>query len=126
MRFSERDPSKPWVFWHSYWIRKSGETLEGPNGYRKGLLKRLCEKAGVRHFGFHALRHCGASVMENAKVPIGSIQRILGHENRKTTEAYLHSIGEAEREAMVVFEQARRKSHTDSHTVVSMKDRKSA
>lgn len=32
--------------------------------------------------------------------PIGVIQRILGHTNRKTTEGYLHSIGEAERKAM--------------------------
>jgi hypothetical protein len=30
----------------------------------------------------------------------------VGHENRTTTEIYLHSIGEAEREAMAVFERA--------------------
>ena len=66
----------------------------------------LCQRAGVRYFGFHALRHFGASVMDRANVPIGSIQRILGHENRTTTEIYLHSIGEAEREAMEVFERA--------------------
>ena len=32
------------------------------------------------------------------------IQRILGHENRTTTELYLHSIGEGERGAIKVFE----------------------
>jgi len=59
----------------------------------------------VRYFRFHALRHFGASVLERANVPIGSIQRLLGHKNRTTTQIYLHSIGEAEREAMAVFEQ---------------------
>jgi len=43
--------------------------------------------------------------LERANIPIGSIQRLLGHENRTTTEIYLHSIGEAERVAMAVFEQ---------------------
>ncbi len=60
-------------------------------------------------------------MLERANIPIGSIQRILGHENRLTTEIYLHSIGEAEREAMVVFERACQnvpleKSHTQIHT----------
>jgi integrase len=35
---------------------------------------------------------------------LGSIQRILGHENGTTTEIYLESIGDAEREAMKIFE----------------------
>ena len=49
-------------------------------------------------------------------VPLGAIQRLVGHENRKTTEIYLHSIGDLEREAIAVFEYARETSHTDSHT----------
>jgi hypothetical protein len=59
----------------------------------------------VRHFGFHAMRHAGASLMDSANVPLGAIQRILGHENRSTTEIYLHSLGELEREAMAIYEQ---------------------
>jgi integrase len=54
--------------------------------------------------------------MDGNNVPIGAIQRILGHENRATTEIYLHSIGDMEREAINTFERAREKSHTDSHT----------
>ena len=51
-----------------------------------------------------------------SNVNMGSIQRILGHENRRTTELYLHSVGEAEREAMKIFEEIIQNSHTDSHT----------
>ncbi|MGD2098458.1 MAG: tyrosine-type recombinase/integrase [Desulfobacterales bacterium] len=43
-------------------------------------MKTLCKKAGVKYFRYHALRHFGASLLEQANVPIGSIQRILGHE----------------------------------------------
>jgi len=54
--------------------------------------------------------------MDGNNVPIGAIQKILGHENRKTTEIYLHSNGVLEREAINIFERARKKSHTESHT----------
>jgi integrase len=75
-------------------------------------MKRLYEKAGVRYFRFHPIRHAGAYLMDVNNVPLGAIQRILGHENRKTTEIYLHSVGNLERDAMAVFENARKKSHT--------------
>ena len=54
--------------------------------------------------------------MENNNVPIGSIQKILGHENRSTTEIYLHSLGNGEREAIDTLERVTNFSHTDSHT----------
>lgn len=78
--------------------------------------EKKCEKAGMRYFRFHALRHSGASVMDSLNIPIGAIQRILGHENRTTTEIYLHSIGDSERLAMDIFEGARQKSPTRSPT----------
>jgi len=102
-RYKNRDKTKPWVFWGRHWSSKAKGFVEGPYQHRKDLMATLCHRAGVRHFGFHALRHFGASVLERANVPIGSIQRLLGHESRTTTEIYLHSIGEAEREAMEVF-----------------------
>ena len=114
-RHQERKPEIPWVFWHRYWSRKANCWQEGPFNDRKKFMTSLCKKAGVKYFRFHALRHAGASLLEQSNVPIGTIQRILGHENRSTTEIYLHSIGDAERSAMLTYELARKKSHTDSH-----------
>jgi integrase len=103
-RYRERAPQKPWVFWHRYWSRKAGKWVEGPYADRKRIMRRLCEKAGVRYFRFHPLRHAGASTLDINNAPIGAIQRILGHESWTTTEIYLHSIGHPEREAMELFE----------------------
>ena len=122
-RHPQRDQRMPWVFWHTYRRRRTGETCQGPYGRRKRLLQGLCKKAGVPYFTYHALRHSGASVMDSIGVPIGSIQRILGHQNRKTTETYLQSIGESEREAMAAFEQVGQDSHTNPHTRHPMGDR---
>ena len=56
--------------------------------------------------------------MANQNVSIGAIQNILGHENRNTSEIYLHSIGNTERDAINAYEKATIGSHTemDSHT----------
>jgi integrase len=119
-RFQDRRIDLPWVFWHRYWSRKEQKWVEGPYQDRKMLMASLCKKAGVRYFRYHALRHAGATALDNSNVPLGAIQRLLGHENRTTTEIYLHSIGCTERDAMKKLEQAtsgvREKSHTDSHT----------
>ncbi len=120
-KYLERDPSKPWVFWHRYWSRKGDGFVEGPYDRRKKLMKGLCKKAGVQYFNFHALRHAGASLMENNGVPLGSIQRILGHASQRTTEIYLHALGKAEREAIDVFERVSKTkvSHRLSHSEVT-------
>ena len=113
-RYENRDSDKPWVFWHTYYSSKAGKTVEGPYQDRKKFMKTLCRKAGVRYFRFHALRHAGASVLDESNVPLGAIQRILGHESRQTTEIYLHSIGHAERDAIQVLEQFGKKSQPKS------------
>ncbi len=113
-RFKNRDKRIPWVFWHRYTSRLSQAVVEGPYKERKHIMRVLCEKAGVRYFRYHALRHFGATQLEQANIPIGSIQRILGHENRATTELYLHSIGDSERMAIDVLDgNFSGKSHTN-------------
>lgn len=68
--------------------------------YRSKLLKRACEKAKVKEFGYHALRHYGASKLADAGVPITDIQLILGHQRPTTTDIYLQSIRPSLKEAM--------------------------
>ena len=99
-RFKQRKNNLPWVFWHEYWCRETRQWVKAPYKDRKKIMKTLCTKANVRYFRFHAMRHLTASVLDAMGTPIGTIQRILGHQNRKTTEIYLHSVGDAERKAM--------------------------
>jgi integrase len=117
-RFLARNIAQPWVFCNTYVDWKTKEPRTGPFQYRKTILRTLCKRAGVTRFSYHSLRHSGASIMAQRNVPIGAIQKILGHENRTTTEIYLHNVGNMEREAIVTYEQATKKSHTDSHTVI--------
>lgn len=113
-RFQRRDESIPWVFWHKYWCRKNREWVKGPFKDRKKIMGTLCRQAKVNYFRYHALRHLTASLLDEMGIPIGTIQRILGHQNRKTTEIYLHSVGDAERKAMNKLEEVDGFSKTDS------------
>ena len=63
-----------------------------PYGYRSKFLKNACDKAKVKQFGFHALRHYGASILANANIPLSDIQEILGHEQITTTAIYIQSL----------------------------------
>lgn len=106
-RFAQRDKNKPWVFWHQYFSRKNGKIVCGPYHDRKKFMKTLCQKAGVKYFRFHPLRHAGASLMDSINIPIAEIQGILGHENRNTTERYIHTTRGRSFEVMKAFEKAK-------------------
>lgn len=72
---------------------------------RPKLMASLCKRAGVKHYGFHVLRHFVATYLHDAmKVPTGVIGGILGHQSKRTTEIYLHSIDERARDAMMRLE----------------------
>jgi integrase len=114
-RHEERDDTNPWVFWHTY-FDLTGKKKTGPYRDRHKIMRSLCRKAGVKYFRFHALRHASASVLDQRGARLGDIQRILGHENRRTTEIYLHSIGDDQREAIATLEQSPGKILTQSLT----------
>jgi integrase len=56
------------------------------------IMRRLCIKANVAPFGFHAIRHLSASMLARAGVPLPTIQAILRHHASATTSHYLHSL----------------------------------
>lgn len=93
-----------WVFHHCYFSKKLGRTIDGPYHDRKKFMRSLCKKAGVKYFRFHPIRHADASLMDQLNIPITSIQEILGHENRRTTEIYIHSNNQEHKNAMALYE----------------------
>jgi integrase len=68
---------------------------------RSKIMGRLCDKAGVKPFGFYAIGHLSASILYNLGYEVAVIQAILRHKSANTTERYLRSIGlERVREAL--------------------------
>lgn len=66
----------------------------------------LCERAKVKPFGFHAIRHLTASTLYNLGCVIADIQSVLRHQSATTTAKYIKSLGrEAVRPALEAFSQ---------------------
>ncbi|MDD2466180.1 MAG: site-specific integrase [Desulfobulbus sp.] len=59
---------------------------------RQHWLKNLCEKAGVKQFGFHGIRHLTASLLAERNIPLVEIQHHLRHDHLSTTERYIHQL----------------------------------
>jgi len=54
-------------------------------------LSRAVQRAGIRkRVTSHTFRHCYATHMMNARVPLREIQELLGHESIETTQIYMH------------------------------------
>lgn len=75
--------------------------------YRLHVMKKLCVRAGVRHFGFHAIRHLTGSILASQGVPLIQIQRILRHQALATTERYIHMLDDL-RKSMEAFSRRKR------------------
>jgi integrase len=74
----------------------------------------ICGRVGVRHFGFHAIRHYVASYLaDRQKFSITQVSRLLRHQSKATTERYLQVIDPQLRDVMASLEE---ESHTESHT----------
>ena len=61
-------------------------------------LYRTCHKAGLEEAGPHKLRHTCGSRLGAQRFPQHEIARYLGHAKTSTTEIYLHTREETQRE----------------------------
>lgn len=66
----------------------------------RDFMVRLCERAGVRLLGPHALRHTFASHSLDAGVPLKEVSETLGHSNVAiTAQVYSHAVKRRRRQA---------------------------
>jgi len=78
--------------------RKEGFVFQNPRGEgnrylrRPKLMRSLCEKAGVRSFGFHSIRHLATSCLMREGESIQTLKDYLGHAKITTTQIYVHSL----------------------------------
>jgi integrase len=88
------------------------KTTGKPYRYRSKLINSLCDKAKVKRFAYHALRHYGASKLAEAGVALTDIQYLLGHQRASTTDIYLQSISESLKDAMKNLESPTKVTHS--------------
>jgi integrase len=55
-------------------------------------MPRLCKRAKVKLFGFHAIRHHIAVQLAYKNWPLIKIQKFLRHKRATTTDIYLRSL----------------------------------
>lgn len=59
------------------------------------------ERAKIRNFKFHDLRHCCASYMAQAGIPLNVIAEVLGHRKLDMTKRYAHLTTQTKASAML-------------------------
>jgi len=81
---------------------------------RQKFMRGLCKRAGIKPFGFHALRRYVASVLADIhKQSSKTIQRVLRHKDVTTTERYIQNINDDLKSTMNLLSES--KIHAD-HT----------
>jgi len=89
-RWEERDKESMYVF----------PNLESTTGHYtkddkiiKNMMTNLCERAGVKRFTFHAIRHYVAMlIVDSNKATLRQVQTMLRHQRITTTAGYLKSL----------------------------------
>ena len=87
--WERRDRRSPYVFTNPL----TGTRYKKNQNSMRFFMPRLCKKAGVKEFGFHALRHyVSMRLLDSKKASLGDIQRFLGHQRATTTDLYLRAL----------------------------------
>ncbi len=72
---------------------------------RYDMFRRICDRASVRRYSYHTIRHFVASFLyDKMKRPISEISKLLRHTNVQTTERYLQLVAPHLRYTMRLLE----------------------
>lgn len=71
---------------------QKGPHFGKPYKARRRFMLGLCKRAGIKSFGFHALRHFFSTVLDSKNISLTKIQALLGHQKATTTNDYLHQL----------------------------------
>ena len=66
-------------------------------------IKNACERAGIKDFRFHDLRHTVATRLVEKGVDIRTVQEIMAHSSIVTTQRYMHPTPKRKLEAVAVL-----------------------
>ena len=73
--------------------------------------ERAVQKAGIKDFTFHDLRHTFASRLAMARVDLATVQELMGHKDISMTLRYTHLSSDHKQRAVQELEQFGKKSH---------------
>jgi integrase len=78
----------------------------------QAIFRRACDRAGIRDFHWHDLRHTAASELAKAGASIFEIQSVTGHKTLQMVARYVHTSETHSREALerMVQKQAEKES----------------
>jgi len=93
-RWKNRNKQSQYVF-----CKPDGTRFTKDSHFIKEMMPRLCKRAKVKPFGYHAIRHRVASIlMDSGKATLSNIQHFLRHNRPTTTENYLKSLNPGSQE----------------------------
>lgn len=88
------------------------------NGERYSKIQKVFEKArekaGIKDFRFHDLRHTAATRMVTKGVDLATVKELLGHRSINTTMRYAHPTPEHKRKAVELLKPAKYRHYMDT------------